>query len=424
MELVSVLRENMRKLGKVLFACAGILLGCSEETPFSGLDEAVMISSGTSSSERSSAARTTVATISELGNCSAQNSGEQVFVEREAFFYACVKEYNLYAWKRIGGTSSVSCSSQEKSSSSSSSLVSSSSSADTTVSEIWNGKMKTPQTAYRNGAYYMVISSAEELAYFANQVTNIGKTNLNAYLTKDIRLNPEGIVDVSGNLLFDPSELREWTPIGSAELDHFYGGVFDGNGHTISGVYVNNSTAERVGFFATMENAQVKKLGVENSYIVGGKYVGGLVGRSKNANINQVYFDGFASGSNVGGIIGYQNGDSITNCYSKGKVYGTSRSAGISGYKQSGTLNACYTVSKVRGSGSVYAVTSNSKSTNCFYQTDYGVSEWTAETDKATEMSASAMKSTSFAQKLNVAAGDTYWIYNYNVNDGYPSLMK
>ncbi len=78
---------------------------------------------------------------------------------------------------------------------------------------------------------------------------------------------------------------------------------------------------------------------------------------------------------------------------------------GISGYKNSGTLNACYSVFKVRCSSFVYAVTSNFKSKNCFCQTDYGVSEWTAETDKATEMSASLMKSASFAQKLNVAAG-------------------
>ncbi len=402
----------------LLASGAALLAACSDGNAFSGADfseNAQLSSDGFFEASSSSAARTSVSSVYELGACSADNYGETVYVVSESGYFACSYSSAGYSWERLGGTSSAA-------SSSSVLAVSSSSLADTTVSEIWNGKMKTPQTTYRNGAYYMVISSAEELAYFANQVTNIGDTSLNAYLTKDIRLNPDSIVDMAGNLLVDESELREWTPIGSNALEHLFCGIFDGNGHTVSGVYVNNSSADRAGFFGTTNGGQIKNLGIVNSYIVGNNYVGGVVGRANRGSMDRVYFKGYAKGGYVGGIIGYQNGDSLTNCYSRGKVYGTTRAAGVTGYKASGTLNACYSLSPVRGSNYIYAVTSYTKCTNCYYQADSGVSEWTAETDQAEEKTASAMKSASFAQTLNAAVGDSYWSYRYDVNDGYPAF--
>lgn len=100
----------------------------------------------------------------------------------------------------------ASASNPSNSSASNSTLVND---VDPTVSEIWNGKMEIPSTKPVDGVNYMIISTAEELAYFADQVTNKGNSKLNARLVKHIRLNPDNMVDKDGNLLLPASSFNE-----------------------------------------------------------------------------------------------------------------------------------------------------------------------------------------------------------------------
>ena len=90
----------------------------------------------------------------------------------------------------------------------SSSSVESSSSVASDVSAVWTGKMEMPKTQTIDGKSYMIIETAEELAYFADQVTNKGNERLNARLVKNIRLNVDNMVDENGNLLVDALTLN------------------------------------------------------------------------------------------------------------------------------------------------------------------------------------------------------------------------
>lgn len=383
------------------------------------------------SSLPSSSNSSTVSSIYELGTCDASRYGTSVFVTGENCYYSCYGSWQSLC--AVSSSSEISSSSNFEpfplfSSSSSfspylqlsSSSAISSSSADTTVSEIWNGKTKVPETTYRNGAYYMIISTAEELAYFANQVTNKGDTLLNAILVKDIRLNPDNIVDAAGNLLVDASELYEWTPIGSSPLGTSYKGIFDGNGHVVSGVYVNNLSLERAGFFGTTYGAKIRNLGIENSYIVGGTYSGGVIGRCNKDSVFQVYSRAYVKGKYAGGITGYQNNSSvITNSYFTGKVYGSSYSAGITGYKNSRTVSATYSTGTIRGAGTLCGITCDSKSTGSYFVNDASV---TLKEYGATSKSLYNMKSYAFADTLNANSTDDYWIYRSNRNGGLPTF--
>ena len=56
-----------------------------------------------------------------------------------------------------------------------------------------------------------------------------------------------------------------------------YKGTFDGQGHTISGLYFNDVDASYVGLFGG-NCGTIKNVGVVDSYFCGSNYVGGVCG--------------------------------------------------------------------------------------------------------------------------------------------------
>ena len=164
----------------------------------------------------------------------------------------------------------------------------------------------------------------------------------------------------------------EWVPIGS------FNGVFDGNYHTVSGLYCNTSSTS-VGFFAGVsgEHAVVKNLGVVNSYIKGNGNVGGIAGVViDGGTITHSFFEGTVESSDVftGGIASIcSNGSSITDCYTVGNIFANDMNCGgIVGYNYSPSIVAnCYTLMVVRNTsrgttGSIYGYNTGTVS-NCYY---------------------------------------------------------
>lgn len=94
------------------------------------------------------------------------------------------------------------------------------------------GKYKEPS---RDAGGYYLLGSKYDLAWFA-QAVNGGSNDINAKLTADITLN-ENVLDENGNLA--NGNFEQWEPIGND--GNPYGGIFDGTGHTISGMYVLNN---------------------------------------------------------------------------------------------------------------------------------------------------------------------------------------
>ena len=174
----------------------------------------------------------------------------------------------------------------------------------------------------------------ENEAELALVVYNV--SNGNNYVSTTFVLNTD--LDMSAH---------EWTPIGT-DFNHPFKGNFDGNGHTISGVYVN-STGSHNGLFGYVEGTItlyytlpgcnfIKDFVLKNSYIKGGDRTGGVVGYIRNSMTleNVVCQADVTGGANVGGIVGDVLGDEdyvyIKNClFLSGKITSTGISAAVIG---------------------------------------------------------------------------------------------
>ncbi len=214
---------------------------------------------------------------------------------------------------------------------------------------IWDGGatqpvgVGTPLSPYR-------IGTGRELKWFANRV-NGGDTGIHAILTADILLNDTGNWQ---NWATSPPA-NTWTPIGNAE--YIFKGVFDGQGYTVSGVYINGTDSYQglFGYIGAEGTGTVKNVKVASSYIKGQSYVGGICGYMSFFS----EISGCASGATVIGTIDYSGGiagiivinSSLRNCRNTGSVTGGNCTGGIAG-SSNGTVTDCANQGTVGGSGS------------------------------------------------------------------------
>ena len=200
------------------------------------------------------------------------------------------------------------------------------------------------------------IGTAAELYGFA-QLVNRGGTDQNtkAVLTADIVVNKDVLKD-DGNLADDTSAFTSWTPIGyydSLFESVNYSGTFDGQNHTISGLYFNNRSTDFVGLFGCLgSGGEIKNVGVIDSYISGSDTIGGICGDNKGV-ITGCYNTGRVSGTgnNVGGVCGDNKGV-ITGCYNTGTVSGSGSAVGGVCGINIGKITGCYNTGTVSGTGS------------------------------------------------------------------------
>ena len=165
----------------------------------------------------------------------------------------------------------------------------------------WDGLLKKPSVRVIEGKDFYEIATPENLAWFAVQV-NKGNLEYNAILTDDIVIWEDPV----------SSETLEWTPIGVDEKTDTLGfkGIFDGNGHKVSGVYVPPSKYGRSGFFGVLSAfSVVKNLTIENASIQGllksASQTGGLAGVFNGDSIINCEFHGMVKDSIVGGLVGW-----------------------------------------------------------------------------------------------------------------------
>jgi hypothetical protein len=162
-------------------------------------------------------------------------------------------------------------------------------------------------------------------------------------------------------------DLSEWTDTNSplAGWDPIdFGGDFNGNGHIISGLWVERSSSENVGLFGSLSGAKIKKLGVvvapgkrvagkQNTGIIAGQATSGT-----NVSIEQCYVSGevVSVAANAGSILGMNFARlTVKQSYSEGTVNGIDGCGGITGntYGSSSNLliEQCYTLASVDGGG-------------------------------------------------------------------------
>ncbi len=218
-----------------------------------------------------------------------------------------------------------------------------------------------------NDGYYD-IGTADELYAFASIVNN-SNTAINVELTTDITVN-DNVLDENGELNSDNSDnFRVWTPIGN--YSNKYKGTFEGNSKTISGLYFDDFEGSYVGLFGLIKWAEIRNIGIIDSYFKGFNYVGSICGYKWNSAIANCYNKSNISGNNsVGGICGYNDGSTITNCYNTGDVSGNQMIGGMYGYNYYGTITNCYTTGNICGifiAGSVCGHNIGGTIANCYY---------------------------------------------------------
>jgi len=241
----------------------------------------------------------------------------------------------------------------------------------------WSGEADT--SWYSGERDEFIINTADGLAGLAELVNKAGVH----FKGKSVKLGRSIVINDTANWRSwaDNPPARQWTGIGTHR--HRFRGTFDGNGHTISGVYINDAKSYAVGglFNTVAADATIMNLGLTASYIRGRKTVGGLVrinegtivnsysaavvvaeekeagglvGVNRRGRIIGCYATGAVSGKEyVGGLVGSsgERGGVISNSYSTGAVRGDSYVGGLVGYSVDNTVNACYTISTVTATG-------------------------------------------------------------------------
>lgn len=166
------------------------------------------------------------------------------------------------------------------------------------------------------------ISTVEELYGFSELSTVANAfSDKTVLLMKDIEINTGKQSTWASNNV----EERTWTPIGATKT---FSGTFDGNNHTISGLYVAaGSQGTGAGLFG-QASGTIKNVKLINSQIVGNKYYTGSIVGLLDGNMMNVYSDAVVSSNavEVGGLVGRFSSNktiSISDSWFAGSVIGT-----------------------------------------------------------------------------------------------------
>jgi len=237
-----------------------------------------------------------------------------------------------------------------------------------------------------------------------------------------------------------------WTPIGVDALNYF-SGSYDGDGHLISGLYIDRSSALQ-GMFGIVQgaNAHISNLGLRNVDITGSASVGGLAAVvTSSAKVSNCHVTGSVTGTGdwVGGLAGTNQGGAVTDSYVMGTVSGADIVGGLIGDNYaSGSINNCYSAAKVSGTGSkVGGLTGDNSdgtgaTTNSFWDKDISEQGSSAGgTGKTTsELQVIATYNDTTTAGLDAAwhivagwtafnAPSDIWGICPSVNNGYPFLL-
>ena len=226
-----------------------------------------------------------------------------------------------------------------------------------------------------------IITTAEELKWFRDEV-NSGNNEICAKIADNVEVIDMSTVchaeDKSQNLIE-----KSWEPIGKYDYRYQYRGTFDGNGKTITNLYINASQLH-VGLFGYtykgtiknltfeyanvtntkdytgilvgyIENSNLQNIKISNTcQIKGGKYTGGIAGKLDGNAYNCVNYATVQGIQYIGGLCGYysrsRTGNSMTACANYGNVTASSLCVGgLVGYFDSGTIQDCANYGGVKG---------------------------------------------------------------------------
>ena len=206
---------------------------------------------------------------------------------------------------------------------------------------------------------------------FPNPVASIGRAHIGCArsdgtasvcrgfeLTRDLDFNDD-------ESYADPAAHREawtsgagWQPIGT--LSRAFTAIFEGNGKTISNLFINRPTGTHIGLFGRLtKTSPIRRLGLVGGSVTGLTNVGSFAGSSQrtyrpsqpnNGGIYKSYSSVDVTGgpgfeARVGGMIGLlHEGRVMEKCYYTGTVRGSGANSEVGGLvgASNGSVNDCY----------------------------------------------------------------------------------
>ncbi|MBI9031468.1 hypothetical protein JEZ13_05660 [bacterium] len=172
-----------------------------------------------------------------------------------------------------------------------------------------------------------------------------------------------------------------WDPIGGTYSSVAFNGNFNGQGYTISNLYIEDSETNYLGLFASISYANLKNITLVDFNITGQNYLGALTGYSTNSSIFNCHtsgeilgqnklggiagYSGYSSvlysssnsnvvgGEDVGALVGSINQTSLYYSHSNGDITGYENVGGLTGYVYNGQVVDCYSHVSVNASNSV-----------------------------------------------------------------------
>ena len=217
-----------------------------------------------------------------------------------------------------------------------------------------DGELPTGMTGKGTEAEPFVLKTADHLAWFRDFV-NEGNMKACAKIADDVKEIDMSTVCHKADAEKQVTELS-WIPIGTSYTNR-YQGTFDGNGKTISNLYIINAAAGYVGFFGYAEKGSIKNITFDNAKVKStvDYYTGILAGFGELCiieNIKTLANCSVEGKNGVGGIAGMASGD-IGNCENHAMVNGANSVGGIVGdYRESGkSIISCANYGVLTGTG-------------------------------------------------------------------------
>ncbi len=199
------------------------------------------------------------------------------------------------------------------------------------------------------------IGDAGQLLSFASNY-NLGFLHHFLALNAESPINVKLTKDIDFHMFFNSNTDIKFSPIGRLSLNMPFIGIFDGNNHTISNLYIKETGANKAGLFGEIsgDSTIVKNVGIINCRIEGNGLAGGITGTiSKKAKVVNCYVTGEIRGGETGGIAGLTDGLSlISNCYTKANINSSGYAGGISArVNDSSVVLNCYSTGNISGGG-------------------------------------------------------------------------
>ena len=171
------------------------------------------------------------------------------------------------------------------------------------------------EDSFGNDQYDALATYMNQNAEGAWEIENLGQL---IYFAKTVN---EGTENYAGETVVLTNDIDlagiNWSPIGNWE--NAFAGTFDGNGYTISNLYINAPEGEGVGFFGVVADATIKGVTFENVNISAYSMVAAVVGAPYPATISNCHVMGdvniVAEFAYVAGISGYNYyGTHVSDC--------------------------------------------------------------------------------------------------------------